>query len=96
MTGRAKYSHRSRLDLISILEYVGRDNAPAAERLIARLEERCNLLAQFPDLGTRVRQFGENARLFSSGSYVIYYHAIEGGIEVARVLHGARDPTGLV
>lgn len=32
-----------------------------------------------------------NLRSHPHGSYVIFYRAVEGGIEVVRVLHGARD-----
>jgi toxin ParE1/3/4 len=30
-------------------------------------------------------------RSFSFGSYMIFFRAIEDGIEVARVIHGSRD-----
>lgn len=33
----------------------------------------------------------QDMRSFSSGSYVIFYDVIPDGIEVVRVLHGARD-----
>ncbi|MFG0291282.1 MAG: type II toxin-antitoxin system RelE/ParE family toxin [Rhodopirellula sp. JB044] len=43
-------------------------------------------------MGEERRGFGvPGCRSFSFGSYVIFFHAIEDGIEVARVIHGSRD-----
>ncbi len=36
-------------------------------------------------------ELGEGIRSFPSGNYVIFYRTVEGGIEIMRVLHGARD-----
>ena len=33
----------------------------------------------------------QNLRSFPFGRYVIFYLALPGGIEIVRVLHGARD-----
>jgi len=44
-----------------------------------------------PELGERVDQYQPGLRRFTVGNYVLFYHIIEGGIEVFRVFHGARD-----
>lgn len=60
-------------------------------------EALCNLLATQPELGERMltRRFGQ-VRRHSAGNYVLYYRSVKDGIEILRVLHGARDQDRLV
>ena len=55
------------------------------------IEERCDTLAENPSLGRSRPELGRNIRSFPAGSYVIFYRAIDDGIEIVRVLHGAMD-----
>lgn len=79
-------------DLMAIVAYVARENESAAIRLYDGLRETFRMLALQPLMGgcfTTPRH--REARCFSYGSYVVFYRPIEQGIEVLRVLHGARD-----
>jgi toxin ParE1/3/4 len=44
-----------------------------------------------PQLGRRREELSPRLRSFPVGRYVIFYRPLENGIEIARVLHGARD-----
>ena len=44
-------------------------------------------------MGKVIEELAANLRVLSTGSYLIFYRAVDSGIEVARVLHGARDIT---
>jgi toxin ParE1/3/4 len=48
-------------------------------------------LAQFPGVGPAREELAAGLRSCPLGSYVIFYRVVKGGIEVARVLHGARN-----
>lgn len=37
-----------------------------------------------------------SVRCISFGSFVVYFHRIDDGVEILRVLHGARDQTDAV
>ena len=74
-------------DMPSILEYVARDNVPAAIRLIADIQERWYLLAQHPLLGSLRPEWAEHLRVFVCRGYGIYYKPHNDTIWVARVLH---------
>jgi toxin ParE1/3/4 len=92
---RSRTSEAAKADLREIKLYIARENPAAARRVLARLRTKIALVARLPDLG-RVRDDlpGELATLGSvpDGNYVIYHHVTAaGGVEVARVLHGARD-----
>jgi toxin ParE1/3/4 len=78
-------------DLWEILLYIARDNEDAAFRLIDKIEERLSLLAEFPNAGPSRPELMANVRSFPVGNYLIFYQPIDDGIEVLRVVHGARN-----
>lgn len=79
------------LDLIEIAAYIEADNPAAADRLLDTFEEKFELLSEFPGLGQARDDLARSLRSFPVGSYVIFYLPLEDGIEVIRVLHGARN-----
>ncbi len=79
------------LDLIEIAVYLGKLNPAAANRVLNAISDRCNTLSDFPELGRKRDELAPLLRSFPVGNYVIYYRPRQGGIEVVRVLHGARD-----
>ncbi|TWT81736.1 Plasmid stabilization system protein [Planctomycetes bacterium CA13] len=79
-------------DLFGIVQYIARDKPEAARNWLRKIQETCETIATQPAMGELRPRFGVlGARSFSVGNYVIFYRAIEGGIEVARVIHGNRD-----
>ena len=81
----------ARRDLNEIWEYIAQENLDAAERLVERIEELCELIATRPQLGRRREELAPGLRSFPAGSYFIFYQPIADGIEVVRVLHASRD-----
>jgi toxin ParE1/3/4 len=77
-------------DLVEIWGYIARDSFRAADRLLETIEEKCQLLAEFPQMGRQRDELAPGLRSFGVGAYLIFYRIIEDGIEVIRVLHGAR------
>jgi toxin ParE1/3/4 len=63
----------------------------AALRHVERLEEPCWTLARNPGIGTARDDLLPGVRAFSVGNYVIFFRPASDGIEVVRVVHGARD-----
>lgn len=82
-------------DLASIWAYVAQDRPEAADRLLRTLLERCHFLARFAEIGERCEHLAPGLRRFSVGSYVIYYRPVENGVQIVRVISGARDVEGL-
>ena len=81
----------ARVDLVSIHKYVARDNRVAADRLIHELKQKFHLLASQPLIGEERPELAANLRSLSAGNYVVFYRPVRNGIEVARVIHAARD-----
>ena len=88
---------QAKRDLIEHFAYIGQNNLDAANRFLVAVEEALAKLERLPGMG-RVRAFRRQelqgirswvVRGFEN--YIIFYREVEGGIEVLRVLHGARD-----
>ena len=88
---RFRIDPQARADLDEIYEYVAKANRPAARRLIERFQEALRLLATQRMMGQSRPELATDLRSFTVGSYVIYFRPVKGGIQVARVIHGARD-----
>jgi toxin ParE1/3/4 len=78
-------------DLFLIWEYIARRNPTAADKLIRRFDAMFQTLAERPNVGLRQDRYRAGLRSFPVGVYVIFYLTLDDGIEVIRVLHGARD-----
>ena len=88
---KCTFAPQARHDLIEIHDYIAKDNPGGAARFIALLEEKCRFLAKYPKIGRERFQFGPSIRSFPVGSYIIFYRPVEGGVEIAHVLHGKRN-----
>ena len=49
-----------------------------------------HMLEQFPDIGVAAPHIGKDARMLVESPYLILYRAVAGGLQIVRVLHGAR------
>jgi len=88
---RYRLTRHAQADLDAIYDYVAADNRSAADRLSVRFEKKLRLLASQPLLGQMRDDLAPNLRCFTRGKYVIFYRVQGTGVEVVRVIHGARD-----
>ncbi len=96
-------SLRARRDLVEIFGYYAREAGhDTARRFFVQADATFERLATMPGLGARFEpgtsastdlRFSPIARF---KNYLVFYRPIEGGIEIVRVLHGARDIPGLL
>ena len=63
--------------------------------MLDRIDATCQLLAQQPLMGQARPELAADLRSFSVGNYVIFFLPLADGIEVQRVLSGARDVDAL-
>ena len=89
---RANYTAGAERDLAEIAHRIAQDNLLAALDWLGKLRAVCELLATQPALGQkmRTRQFGD-VRRHVVGNYLIYYEPTAQGIDVVRIVHGARN-----
>jgi toxin ParE1/3/4 len=81
----------ARADLDEIWSYIAKDRPRAADRLIDRFHRTFLALASQPLMGERREELAPGLRGFSCGNYLLLYRPEKRGIDVARVIHGARD-----
>ena len=82
-------------DYRDIWRYIAADNPGAADRLLRRIDSKLELYAQNPALGTARDGLAPGLRSFPVGNYLVFYRIVLQGIELVRVLHGARDVKAL-
>jgi toxin ParE1/3/4 len=78
-------------DLKAIYQYIASDNRPAALRQIKILHSKFALLATQPYMGESRNDLGPKLRSFVAGNYLIIYRTSRRQIQIARVIHAARD-----
>lgn len=81
----------ARRDIIEIWRTIARDSPGAATRLLAKLDARCELLREYPELGPLRGGRRTDVRQLTEGEYLIFYRIAPDRIEILRVLHGRRD-----
>ena len=93
MKRRYNLTPQARHDLLSIWEFIARDNIRAADRIAERMEAAFRLLARFPKTGHQRAdvQTSEPVLFWPVGSYVVAYRPEPQPLIILRILHGARD-----
>ena len=98
MVSKQFYSPKAQQDLNEIAQYILEDNLKAALRFVDAVEKTCTELRKMPDMGhafaTRNPSLKDMRIMRVSkvySSYLIFYRQTKRGIEVIRILHGARD-----
>jgi toxin ParE1/3/4 len=91
---RFSISRQARQDLKEILVYVARDKPIAARRLRLALERVFAALARNQAMGEARPDLCQDIRVFSFGSYAVFFRRTKARVVIARVIHGARDITG--
>ena len=82
---------RAEIDLAEIWDFIAEDSLARANSFLDRLDQSLLGLAANPHIGRVRGELSQNLRSFPFGHYVIFYLARGDGIEIVRVLHGARD-----
>ena len=93
---RFRLSRQAERDLEELTDYIADRNPSAAVGELEGLVEKFSLLGESPLLGQLRPDLPGNPRSFTAGSFVILYKPTANGIEVARVVHAARDLGGLL
>ena len=77
--------------MLDIWVWIARDNPGAADRVTDRLEQRAAMLAEHPQMGVARPEIGEDARSLVVDRRLILYRQDEDGIQIVRIVDGARD-----
>jgi toxin ParE1/3/4 len=86
-----RVSDKATADLDEIWLYIAQDNPDAADKYIRVIASRFPTLASMPLMGRERAELSPRLRSFAVGRHVIFYRPLDNGVEIARVLDGARD-----
>ena len=78
-------------DLEDIREYIALDSPLNAKLFIKKLRDQFKIIAASPYIGRPRDEFLPGLRSISFGHYIIFYRAVPNEVQIAAVLHGARD-----
>lgn len=90
MSPRVIVTSKAEEDILAIWEFIADDSLTAADSMVRRIDEVFLRLVNAPQLGAPRDDIRDGVREFVVGSYVVFYRPVDEGIEVWRVLHGAR------
>jgi toxin ParE1/3/4 len=85
-----RQSRRARRDLIDLWCEIAANDPMAADRVYDRLEARLKILEQFAEAGRARPDIAPEARLLAEPPYAILYRIIPEGVQIVRIVHGAR------
>ena len=84
-------------DLIDVATYIALENLDASDSFLRAAEETFKQLAQIPGIGKKCQftntQLVDLRQQAIKGfrKYLVFYRPTASGIEIVRVIHGARD-----
>lgn len=82
---------RALSDLAEIWDYIADDSETRADVFVATIDTKFQTLAIQPGIGRLRDELATGLRSLPVGRYVIFYLSLANGVEIIRVLHGARD-----
>ena len=97
MTHNIHYAQQARRDLDDIWDYIAEElqNADAAGRMINRIMDAVDRLADYPEMGAPLSSVvdarSDYYRFLVTGQYLTFYRVCGGDVYVDRILYGRRD-----
>jgi len=82
---------RALIDLAEIWDYIADDSEARADSFVTTIDVKFHTLAKQPGIGRLRDELAAGLRSLPVGRYVIFYLSLADGVEIIRVLHGARD-----
>jgi plasmid stabilization system protein ParE len=88
---RVLVTPRARADLLEIWDFIAKDNAVAADRVLADIQSSFQRLAELPGMGHIRLELDPAYRVWRVYSYLIVYRRDSVPLQVIRVMSGHRD-----
>lgn len=88
---KVRFNPKARADLQSAVRYFAAESKKVARSWAASIRDNCARLGETPGLGVPKPELGPNVRMLVVGSYLVFYEVGLNGVEIIRIMHGARD-----
>jgi toxin ParE1/3/4 len=86
-------SRRAEEELRQVWRYIAGENPAAADRLLLRIDDKLQILRDFPGIGTLREDIRPGLRMLVEGNYLLLYEyvAANDAVELVSVVDGRRD-----
>src|SRR5438046_3674060 len=91
MSGRPRKTDRAERDIDEIANRIAADNETAALKWLEELDQKLTVIATMPGIGTARSDLQRGIRSYAFGDYLIFFKVTRTGVDIIRVIHGARD-----
>lgn len=88
--GRVVKSRPCIRDIDEITSFIARDSIDAALAWFDRLDDLFRRIAATPGIGTSRDAVRTGLRSVPFGQYLVFFRRSRGGVEIVRIIHGAR------
>lgn len=86
-----RFTPRALRHIDKIAAHIATENPFAAQRVVTRIREVAQMLADTPFLGTRSIRPGTRKLLVRGLPYIVVYRVRSNSVEILSVFHGARN-----
>jgi toxin ParE1/3/4 len=87
---RAAWTAPALRDIEGIGDYISRENAAAADRIVARVFEQADMLRFHPSMGRPGRVPNTRELVVTGAPFIVPYRVRDEVVEILSVFHGAR------
>ena len=88
---RLFYSYQARIDLLEIGSHIEQFNQPRSLTFVTELRAKASRIAIFPNSYPSRDDLEPGLRMAIHGRYLILFRTTDLEVEIARIVHGARD-----
>lgn len=88
---RLVISTSAKQDLVEIWTYIAQDSPRHADDFVDLLYEKCQLIADSPNIGRSRNELSAGLRSLPVARYLIFYRRSGRDLEIVRVVSGYRD-----
>jgi toxin ParE1/3/4 len=90
LRAKIRWSPSAEGDLLELLRFIGASDIPAAFKVYDEIREQSSVLEAYPFIGRSGRVAGTRELVVTRTPYIIAYRVSSEGVDILRVLHGAR------
>lgn len=87
---RIKWLKKALRNIVQVHEYIARENPAAAVRVILKIQQAVNQLADTPYIGRTGRVEGTRELVILQTPYIVIYRLKGETVQIIRVLHSSR------
>jgi toxin ParE1/3/4 len=88
---RIALTPRAQQDLEDLFDYMDARQAHGSDLFAEKFDEACRLFLAHPSMGATAEELAPSLRQFRVWNYVVFYRPSADGLEIVRIIHGARD-----